>query len=355
MRCALVEFNHYHDEVLPTFVWLLNRLDVVPDVYMVQRSARRHPFAGSEGLRYRTRSVEGMDRFGGFALRRRRYDLAIINSMEPPEILDRAERFASPVLGVVHNTELLLHDPAYRAFFARPARRPLVLGQHIAERIGESAGAPWWISHVVFGAPRKVATEAGRATTFVVSGNVEFHRRDYDALLDSAGTLAREGSPFHIRIVGRSTSRDGKKLHETVESQGLSDRFEFSAGEIDHPRFFELVGDSDFTLPLIDTSRAPFRAYLETKLASSVPFAIGLGVPIVGNTALVRAYGIEGTGPAYEDGGLTAAMRRAIASSEDERSGWRRALATKREEILDASLRNLRAAISAVTGVDPAP
>ena len=183
---------------------------------------------------------------------------------------------------------------------------------------------------------------------FAVSGNVEFARRNYDSLLDAAAALAGEDAEFVVRIVGRSTSGDGKAFREAVESRGLASRFEFSPGEITHPRFFRLIADSDFSLPLIDTSRDAYRAYLETKLASSVPFAIGLGVPLVANAALVRAYGIDGTGPAYEDGGLTAAMRRAIASTDEERSGWRDALVAKRAGILDASLANLRAAIAAV-------
>ena len=138
--------------------------------------------------------------------------------------------------------------------------------------------------------------------------------------------LVAEDDEFLVRIVGRSTSGDGKAFRAAVESRGLASRFEFSPGEIAHPRFFRLIADSDFSLPLIDTSRDAYRAYLETKLASSVPFAIGLGVPLVANASLVRAYGIDGTGPAYQDGDLTEAMRRAIASTDEERSRWRDAL-----------------------------
>ena len=72
-------------------------------------------------------------------------------------------------------------------------------------------------------------------------------------------------------------------------------------------------------------------------------------MPLVASAAIVRAYGIEGTGPAYRDGGLTEAMRRATASTDEERSAWREALVAKRDAILEASLANLRAAIAAVT------
>lgn len=348
MRCALVEFNSYHDEVLPTFVWLLNRLGVTPDVYMVERSARRRAFAGSEGLRLRHRSVEHMDRFWGLPFRLRQYELVIVNSMEPDTVLDRATGIDAPLIGVVHNTELLLEDESYREFFAAPDHRALVLGEHISAHLQHSLGPVPWISHVVFGRRSKGEGDVDGRTTFAVSGNVEFHRRNYASLLDAASELAAEDAPFVVRVVGRSTRPDGKALRTEVESRGLGRVFEFTPGEIDHARFFDLVGGSDFSLPLIDTTRDAFRPYLETKLASSVPFAIGLGVPLVAHDALVRAYRVEGCGIAYEDGGLVRAMRDAIASTADDRAEWRAALAAARTSILDASITNLRDAIAAV-------
>src|SRR5947207_13853933 len=98
MRCALVEFNPFHDEVLPTFTWLLNRLGIEPDVYLVERSARRRPFGRSEGMRFRIRSVEWMDRLWGLPFRLRRYQLMIVNSMEPAAILDRVAGLDVPLL-----------------------------------------------------------------------------------------------------------------------------------------------------------------------------------------------------------------------------------------------------------------
>ena len=55
MRCALIEFNAYHEETLPTFVRLLNGLGIEPDVYMVRRSISRQPFAMTSDLRFRQR------------------------------------------------------------------------------------------------------------------------------------------------------------------------------------------------------------------------------------------------------------------------------------------------------------
>lgn len=361
MRCALVEFNAYHDEVLPTFVWLLNQLGVTPDVYTVAPSARRRPFAGSPDLRFHRRPVETMGRLLGLGFRLRRYELLIVNSMEPRTVLERLSTTPTPLLGVVHTTDLLVNDPAYRSFFAQARRVPLVLGRHIAAALSDSGVRAPWIAHVVFGtasgahlagsahlADARLAADPTRPTTFVVSGNVEFHRRNYDALLAAAEELHAAGLPFLVRIVGRSSNPDGKALKATIAERGLSSRFEFTSGVIDHPRFYELVAGSDFSLPLLDTSREAFRVYFGTKLASSVSFAIGLGTPLVADASVIQAYGIEGTGPSYEGAGLADAMRHAIASSAAERADWRAALHRKREGLLASSLANLRAAIAAV-------
>jgi hypothetical protein len=117
---------------------------------------------------------------------------------------------------------------------------------------------------------------------------------------------------------------------------------------LDHPGFYRLVAGSDFMLPLLDGSADHFRRYFDAKLASSIPLAVGLGVPLVLHRGLAAAYGVAACGVGYDDGGLVAAMHAAIASTEAERAGWKSAIDTTRTEILDASRANLRRAIEAV-------
>jgi hypothetical protein len=350
MRCALIEYNTYHEEVLPTFVRLLNALDIKPDVYMVRNSRGRVPFALTTGLRLRRRRVERMDDHWGLRFRLRRYDLLIINSIEPASVPQRLARTRTPILGVVHNTELLTEDAVYREFFSRKRRRPLVLWRHIAEQLARDGRAIGWIAHVYFGEPEPEPVPADGPMTFAVSGNVEFHRRNYAALLTAATELVADDMPFRVRIVGRSSSKDGQELREQVEARGLAGVFEFSPGEITHPDFYRLIAGSDFALPLIDRSDERLRPYFESKLASSIPFAIGLGTPLVAHRDLATAYGVESCAVLYEDGGLAAAMREAISSSSESRANLRSAVNATRDELLAASLENLRLAIGEVTG-----
>ena len=349
MRCALIEYNRYHEETLPTIVRLLNGLGIEPDVYMVEKSRLRRPFALTRSeLRFRGRRAERIDRYLGMPFRLRRYQLLIVNSMEPIENAERLARVPTPILGVMHNTELLATEPTYRTFFDNPRRRPLVLGRHIANHMALTGPMPSWIQHVYFGRPAR--THGDGPTTFAVSGNVEFHRRDYQALLGAVAELVAAGTPLRVRIIGRSTNRDGKILRERIEERGLGDVFELLPAEITHEEFFDLVASSDFLLPLIDGGNEVLRPYFETKLASSIPFAIGLGVPLVIHRELAEAYGVTTCGLLYEDGGLVKTMRSAIASTDRERVDWKAAIEATRDEILDASLANLHEAIAAVRG-----
>jgi glycosyltransferase involved in cell wall biosynthesis len=346
MRCAVIEFNGYHEEVLPTFVHLLNALDIQPDVYMVRYSRGRRPFDTAPALRFRRRQVERMDRWWGLPFRLRRYDLLIVNSVEPARILERLARVRTPILGVMHNTQLLDAEATYRAFFARPRRLPLVLWRRMADRLARDGRAIGWISHVYFGEPEPIRADG--ATTFAVSGDVEFHRRNYDALLAAAAELVAEDVPFRVRIIGRSNEADGQELRRQIDARGLAEVFEFSPGEIPHPVFFGLVAGSDFVLPLIDPGAERLRAYFEAKLSSSIPLAIGLGVPLVMHRDLAASYGIESCGVLHGDGELAGAMREAISSIAESRVRWRSEVGAARQALLAASRENLRAAISAV-------
>lgn len=345
MRCALIEYNHYHEETLPTLVRLLNTLGIEPDVYMTRRARRRQVFALASELRFRLRRVERIDRLLGLPFRLHHYELLIVNSLEPLANLTRISGSKTPLLGIVHNTELLSTEAAYRSFFSRPERGLLVLGRHIANHLARGGEPVRWISQVYFGQPPPRRPDG--PTTFAVSGNVEFTRRNYDSLLDAASELAQGGTPIRVRIVGRSTTRDGQTLRGEIKRRDLAS-FELCRGEIPHLEYFQLVAGSDFALPLVDRTADRMRPYFKTKLASAIPLAIGLGVPLVIHRELADAYGVEACGVVYEDGGLPEAMRTAIASSERERAGWQEALEATRADLFGASLANLREAIAEV-------
>src|ERR1035437_2995127 len=112
MRCAIVEYNWYHDLVIPTLVYALNQLGFDVDVYQPRRALAADPYCFAPWLSYKTFAIDGKaGKLRGTPSRLRRYDLTIANSIEPVEILRATERLNGPVLAIVLNASLPLTHP----------------------------------------------------------------------------------------------------------------------------------------------------------------------------------------------------------------------------------------------------
>lgn len=350
MRVAVVEYNYWHDEILPTVVYAFNRLGAVPDVYVPSRAARKDAFAHAPSLRYRLRLIDDpsrvrdrLARIRGTPARYGRYDVLFVNSIEPAAALEAAASVDLPTIALIHNANLLEDDVTYRAFFAGPARQPLFLGRHVARNLGQRFGQGW-LAPVFLGDAPVDAARDGRQR-LCVSGNVEFVRRDYASLLEAIAELAPERSDFIVQVVGRSDSRDGRDLRERIAVRGLTDRFTFTSGEIGHGRYLSMVGSSDFILPLIDSGSGSLASYFEVKITSSMSMAIGLGVIPIADARLADLYQVGDVAVTYGPGDLADGIRAALGLPSAERVERRRRLFEIRADALEASVRNLAAAL----------
>jgi hypothetical protein len=350
VRAAVVELNSYHDEVLPTIVYALNQLGVEPDVYTTREAARRNAFAMTAGLRFRLMPADGESRFDrawtwvrGTPARNRRYDVLIMNSVEPVTALETAARIDLPTIAIVHNADLLRGDEAYRRFFAGGTRLPMFLGRHIAATLGGQDERAW-LAPVYLGDAATTESE-GEITRLCVQGNLEYTRRDYPGLVDAVVKLAAERQDFVIRIVGRSDTRDGNHFRATINERGVADRFTFSTGEISHGSYLALVAASDFILPLLDSRMPKLAPYFGVKITSSMSMAVALGVLPVVETSLAALYGVDGAALTYESGDLAWGIRSALEMRPSVRKRFRRRLAEVRVEALTASVGNLSASL----------
>jgi hypothetical protein len=349
MRCALIEFNYYHDHILPTFVYLLNRLGIRPDVYLPSRALRNDAFVFARGLSYRPLRIDRWGHIRGTPSRFAQYDFVVGNSIEPPSVLDRMARITLPTVAVLHNAELI-ETPRYARYFRERRRVPLVLAQHIASSVRWNRPAEW-IAPVFVGEPDPSGQRDHR-TRFCVPGNIEFERRNYAALLDAVSALSVERSDFVVSCLGRSSYPDGAAFRAQISGLGLDRFFDFSEGEIPYKRLFSDAAGSDFLLPLLDKASDTYDSYFHTKLSSSVALAFAVAVVPIVHAAFARLYGL-GSEPAilYDDGELLGAMRRAL----DERPGAHRhrreALVARRTSLLAQSVDNLARALAAIGAI----
>jgi hypothetical protein len=345
MNCALIEFNHVHDQILPTQVYLLNRLGIRPDVYMAAQAIRNDAFVYAEGLEYRRLRTDGWWwRIRGTPSRLARYDLVVANSIEPLGVLGRVAAIGLPTVGVLHNADLI-YEPIYADYFRGRGRVPLVLAKHVASSLSP-VGAVEWIAPVYLGEPAP-RTRADHRWRFCVSGNIEFSRRNYAALLHAVADLSLERSDFVVTCLGRA-DWDGPAFRAQIADAGLERFFEFSESEISYGRYFSEAAGADFLLPLLDTSSCVFAPYFRTKVNSSLLMAVALGVVPVVHSAFARLYGLgPDTAILYEDDPLVDAMRRALDERPERSSQLRENLIAKRESVLAESVDRMDRAIAA--------
>ena len=351
MKVAVIEFNQFHDELLPSTVSVLNRLGIEPDVYMPSKQPRMDPFAVDTGLRYRRRRIGGrsrsrraLTRLRGTPSRFTRYDALMMNSIEPVELLAAVTRIDLPTIATLHNANLLRDDEAYRRFFAAPGRLPLFLGRHIAAASGVD-DPDLWMTPYVLGGPGRAEPPDDDVTTLCVAGNVQFGRRDYAGLMTAVEELARERSDFVVRVVGRSDWRDGRELRKTVSDRGLGDRFTFTEGQVSHAEYQSLVASADFVLPLLDPTTPALALYYSVKMTSTMSMSIGLGVVPIAESRLATLYGVEDAAVTYLPGDLTGAIRAALSLTPADRAARRERLSRVRTDGLAASVRNLAGAL----------
>jgi hypothetical protein len=291
-------------------------------------------------LRFRLRDIERLSG-GKLQTHLRGFDFLIVNSLEPRENLNRIKDLSLPIVGVMHNANLIVTDREYAEFFSSDAHQALVMASHISDFMSKTSRTRW-ISPVELGTVEHGRVAADRPTVFCVQGNVAYDRRNYDSLLDAVGRLSSTGvKNFRIQIIGRNDSPDGEKLKKDIASQGHDQFFQFSQGELDYRNYYGSIARTDFMLPLVDWNSTDHQAYFKDKLSTSMQTALAFGVIPIVHADLAELYGVTDESFTYSDD-VEDAMIRAIRASEDELCAMRRGLAQKRAELLERSKDNLK-------------
>ena len=347
MRAAIVEFNWWHDEIIPTLIHALNRMGFFVDVYMPRKAISANAMAFARDLRYQILPTDGLGAAArGTPARMRRYDLTIANSIEPDVVLRKVDRMSGPMLAVVHNAGRIGSDPEFAAFFDSPRRFPIVLWDHLAACLPAGSRGTW-AAPVYLGEVPPQELTAGE-TNFCIQGTLSFSRRNYGSLLAAVETLGRAASEnVRLTFAGESNFPDGRAFRSCLPAGGAP-TMDFTAPWVPYTELYRAIAASDFILPLIDTTAATYAPYFIDKMTTSLAVGIGLCIPSVIHSRLAELYGVAEASICYEDGGLAEAMALAMAMPEGERALLRERLRKRRDALLDANEANLRAAVDSV-------
>jgi hypothetical protein len=312
---------------------------------MSEQLARLNPLTECSSLSFRTFTYSNSWLlFTGWLKRFREYRIVIWNSIEPVQLVKWIPDVSVPTLVVVHNPHFLKRAPAYRRRFAKQCWTPILLAPWAVNR-NSWLRQPVAVFPAYFcgGRPASVDKVGQQQCTFCVQGSLEFHRRNYAALLHSATELQRRGRHFKIMVNGSLRSPDYVRFRESALEAGLIGLFDFPCEpHLSYREFFDRLGRVAFICALLDHTRDSYSAYFTNKASSFFPISLGAGIVPIVHRDLAQLYGIEDGALTHGDGDLFAAMDAALSLSESALAKLQARLRHRRQKLLEDSVSSLR-------------
>ena len=370
-RCAVVDFFHAHDHLMPSIIEYLNILGFEVEVLttspnfeelmnLVSGVEARVSILPKNKFRKRTLSKFIEERFGGYRLldQLKDFDLVFLNTFRADlRATYKAIDAAQNIVGVMH-TPILIdsqnvgHMRDTIDAFLGEGGKFFVLGENVADKYGLP-----YIDPLTYVSPDRRSENGNRKCqdepmVFCVPGTVKFRGRNYMALADAVSKLSRNGikGKLLIKILGRQSRRDGMKLRSAIRSLDLEEYFSFVQNS-SHAAFYAHVTTSDYILPLLDRGEEDVSAIHYSDMAtSSIYLAMGLGVPMVAERDLSRLYRIEDFCIAHESKQLEAGLRRALEVGPEGRHDLVRRQETAVQRRKNVSIQNLESEISQILG-----
>ncbi|GEM_PF-1418321 len=341
-RCAVVEYNNHHDEVLPSVVFYLAQLGFKVDLITTTDVFEKKIFDVFSGNDRPSFSWFYFDKWG-FTIWEKlfsiaKYEFIFLNSIEPEYILHKKYYSNIPVIAIMHNSNLLKNN-AYKEFFIDEKKIPLSLSPVSYTYVNKNFhyNNMAWISPIYFF--RK--NHPKNKTVFCIQGNIDLSRRNYIDLINVVKNLISEGiSYFSIAIVGKRT-KDSDLLKNYIDKLDINKYFNFFESEKEYSGYYNVIQSCHFILPILDTTNNKYESYFNYKIPSAMGLIFGFMIIPVIHRKLAELYDIVDGSIIYEDNDLLSAMKIALLASPSERQFKQKILLQKKEDLIYESTQNI--------------
>lgn len=150
-----------------------------------------------------------------------------------------------------------------------------------------------------------------------IPGQVEFKKRDYEALFD----CIEERAPHpDVRFVlpgsGPPQSRDGRMLRTILDARGLTGRFRLWDEFVDHDTFFSVLAASDLIMPLIHPRKPAYEEYLKCKISGAFNLAFGMQVPMFCEESFAGIDDFEASSLFYRDSSMVERLNGLVTNPQ---------------------------------------
>lgn len=179
------------------------------------------------------------------------------------------------VSGVMHNIAKLRGSVGQKFITRRIDRYMLLSDLLIPAYQASGCKVPYVVDYAIFQAEGGVLDVSIQKPSdelwLVVPGAVNYHRRDYDALLEL-------DLPAHVRIIilGNITKEDGLDFKARLEAMPADYQSHFVLFDkfVPNETFDAYMAQCDFLLPLVHTTRGGLGKYLTDKISGTYNLAV---------------------------------------------------------------------------------
>ena len=294
----VIEVNYFHTEVFPIYAeylpTLLNERDLRITYLTHEWSARqfKDSFLKVDGFfgRLQSKLLQLTGHYESAVessieklINNSKPDVLVFNSIEPekPHKLFRAlSRNVSIAIGISHNPELLDREGDRKnAYYFCLSK---VVYNHYREKL-DGYMLPFFKQYDVPGA----APAGAGCVRIGIQGHVDFARRDYPLLVETAQVLLSVGyTGVQFNIIGTLYR---EKLMELTQSAGVSGYFIFHE-KLDDKAFFSQVASCHFIMPLLGTAQSD---YFVRKTTASYSHSAAYRIPMILSKDNAVAWGLS--------------------------------------------------------------
>ena len=273
----IIESQDCHGECLPSVIHYFKELGYHVDVWLSKKEFDLRPVAGTAGVRIfpiernflhyflslpqlkQYKCIFWNTEYDYYSLRTTRRAF-MSNCLDHPKVFYQC-----------HSPEFTYDDLSEEVKFT-------------LEVVNEYKALPLYSCYFGFNGQEKSVCKNEKQ--FVVVGNIEQKRKDFNLLMDVIKDIDRTHPHLNFRIT--VIARKGK-LHVP---RRLTKYFNF-VGMLDYPKMYEIVSESDFILPLLNSKIPEHSRYLTNGISGTVNLSVGLRVPMVIEAAFAAKFGVS--------------------------------------------------------------
>ncbi len=366
MKICVVEYNDWHDELIPSFVLAALELGCEIDVYLTRNNINKavlyminNPklkiFEIKE--RFNNKTAQFIERvfyrsfyniktytsiIDNVLINHKQYELIIFNSSEPLPVFYRLKNFSSNMLSVLHNAEYAKHHHEYSSYYNSAKIKLLVLSEYIKDYLSPIKSD---VFHPVFLGKIKPPPQEN-TIRFAIQGNFDPTRRNYLSLIEAAKDLiSSKITNFEFHFIGNTSVPIAQLYKKQVNNNQLSKYFIFYDRILPYHEYYDAIQSCSFILPLLDNSNLAYLPYFESKCSSSINLAIALNILPVVPYSVAETYKIGNSSITYSNT-LKDGLQKAICISPEEHKQLVQAINKTQKQMLEHNKRIISKAIN---------